>query len=85
MVNSISCENKHRRENQKNVRSQINDIIRLTSDQFDKQLGYRILLPKLFWPTVRKKCSSDGEKLRSLEQRIQTVKGHTIFCNIMLF
>ena len=46
-----------------------------------------ILLPKLFWPTVRKKCSSDWEKLlkfkaedwkfakflRSLEQIIQTV------------
>ena len=64
MVNSISCENIHRREKQKkNVRSQSNDIIRLTSDQFDKQLGYHILLPKLFWPTVRKKCSSDGEKL----------------------
>ena len=49
----------------------------------------RILLPKLFWPTVRKKCSSYREKLlkfeaegqefpkflRSLEQFIQTVKG----------
>ena len=48
-----------------------------------------ILLPKLFWPTVRKNCSSDWEKLlkfeakgwefakflRSLEQFIQTVKG----------
>ena len=47
-----------------------------------------ILLPKLFWPTVRKKCSSDQEKLlkfesegqefakilRLLEQFIQTVK-----------
>ena len=47
-----------------------------------------ILLPKLFWPTVRKKCSSDWEKLlkfeaegwefanflRSLEQFIQTMK-----------
>jgi hypothetical protein len=46
-----------------------------------------ILLPKLFWPTVRKKCYSDREKrlkfeaegqefakfLRSLEQFIQTV------------
>ena len=46
-----------------------------------------ILLPKLFWPTVRKNCSSDREKLlkfeaegwefakflRSLEQFIQTV------------
>ena len=52
-----------------------------------------ILLPKLFWPTVRKKCSSDWEKLlkfeaegrefakflRSLEQSIQTVKGHNNF------
>ena len=49
-----------------------------------------ILLPKLFWPTVRKKCSnSDRDKLlkfkaegrefakilRSLEKFIQTVKG----------
>ena len=52
-----------------------------------------ILLPKLFWPTVRKKCSSDWEKLlkleaegrdfakflQSLEQFIQTVKGHNKF------
>ena len=40
-----------------------------------------ILLPKLSWPTVRKKCSSEREsrefakKLKSLEQFIQTVKG----------
>ena len=48
-----------------------------------------ILLPKLFWVTVRKNCASDWEKLlkfkaegqefekklRSLEQFIQTVKG----------
>ena len=26
-----------------------------------------ILLPKLFWPTVRKKCSSDQEKLLKFE------------------
>ena len=26
-----------------------------------------ILLPKLFWPTVRKKCSSDQEKLWKFE------------------
>ena len=52
-------------------------------------VGIGILLPKLFWPTVRKKCSSDPEKLlkfeaegrefakflRSLEQFIQTEKG----------
>ena len=48
-----------------------------------------ILLPKLFWPTVRKKCSPDWKKnlkfkaegrefaevLRSLEQFIWFVKG----------
>ena len=48
-----------------------------------------ILLPILFWPTVRKKCSIDQEKLlkfeaegrefakflKSLEQFIWTVKG----------
>ena len=52
-----------------------------------------ILLPKLFWPTVRITCSSDQEKLlkfeaegqefakflRSLEQFIQTVKGQKNF------
>ena len=52
-----------------------------------------ILLPKLFWPTVRKNCSSDREKLlkfdaegrdfanflRSLEQFIQTVLGQNNF------
>ena len=51
-------------------------------------LKNNILLPKLFWPTVRKKCFSDWEKilkfeaesreianfLRLLEQFIQTVK-----------
>ena len=61
--------------------------------------GYRrspkngILLPKLFWPTVRKNCSRDQEKLlkfeaeglefakfvRSLEQFIQTAKGQHNF------
>ena len=52
-----------------------------------------ILLPKLFWPTGRKNCSSDRELflkfeaegwefatfLRSLEQFIQSVKGQNIF------
>ena len=52
-----------------------------------------ILIPKLFWPTVRKNCSTDWEKLlkfeaegrefakflRSLEQFIQTVKGQNNF------
>ena len=52
-----------------------------------------ILIPKLFWPTVRKKCSTDQEKLlkseaegrefakclRSLDQFIQAVKGQNNF------
>ena len=52
-----------------------------------------ILVPKLFWPTVRKNWTSDQEKLlkseaegqefakflRSLEQFIQTVKGQNNF------
>ena len=52
-----------------------------------------ILLPKLFWPTVRTNCSNDREQLlkfkaqgqefskflRSLEQFIQTVKGQKNF------
>ena len=55
--------------------------------------GNGILLPKLFWPTVRKNCSSDHKKLlkfeaegqefakrlRSLEKFIQTVKGQKSF------
>ena len=55
--------------------------------------GNGILLPKLFWSTLRKNCSSDQEKLlkfqaedqefakflRSLEQFIQTVKGQNNF------
>ena len=32
-----------------------------------QNLKYGILLPKLFLPTVRKKCSSDGEKLLKFE------------------
>ena len=52
-----------------------------------------VLLSKLFWPTVRKNCSSDREKnlkfeaegqefakvLRLLEKFIQTVKGQINF------
>jgi hypothetical protein len=52
-----------------------------------------ILLPKLFWPTVRKNCSIDLEKLlkfeaegrefakflRLVEQFIQAVKGQNKF------
>ena len=52
-----------------------------------------ILLPKFFWPTLRKKCFSDREKLlkyeaegreftkilRSQEQFVQTVKGQNNF------
>ena len=55
--------------------------------------GNGILLPKLFWHTVKKNCSSDREKLlkfeaecqefskflKSLEQLIQTVNGQNNF------
>ena len=58
-----------------------------------------ILLPKLFWSTVRKNCSSDREKLlkfeaesrefakilRSLEWFVQTAKGQNKFSNKMIF
>ena len=63
---------------------------------FESNLVYRKMVfcyQKLFWPTVRKTCSSDREKLlkfeaegrefekklRSLEQFIQTVKGQNNF------
>ena len=56
--------------------------------RFDFVLRIGIFLPKLFWPTVRKNCSTDWEKilkfeaegwefakiLRSLEQFVWTVK-----------
>ena len=54
---------------------------------------FGILLPKLFWPTVRKNCPSNRENflkleaegqefaniLRSLDQFVQTVKGQNNF------
>ena len=62
-------------------------------------IRYGILLPNLFWPTVRKNCFSDWEKLlkfeaegrefskflRLLEQFIQTVKGQKKFWTRMFF
>ena len=35
------------------------------SEDMNKRNG--ILLPKLFWPTVRKNCSSDWEKVLKFE------------------
>ena len=34
------------------------------------QIKYGILLPKLFWPTVRKNCSIDQEKLFEITRTI---------------
>ena len=65
----------------------------INSRLFFKELRNGILLPKLFWRTVRKKCSSDWEKLlkfkaegpefanilRSPEQFVQKVKGQNKF------
>ena len=66
-----------------------------------KSYNFGILLPKLFWPTVRKNCSSDREKvlkfeaegqefakiLRSLKQFVQKVqwKVKTIFVKECFF
>ena len=68
-------------------------LIRTKLPEMSKIDENGILLPKLFWPTVRKNCSCDREKLlkfeaesrefskflRSLEQFIQTVKGQNNF------
>ena len=64
-----------------------------------EQVRNGILLPKLFWPTVRKNCSSDRENLlkfeaegrefatilRSPEQFMQTLKCQYNFWNVMVF
>ena len=69
----------------------LKDVKPIKVEKTLKHIG--ILLPKLFWPTLRKNCSSDREKLlkfeaegrefakilRSLEQFIQTVKGQNNF------
>ena len=74
-------------------------LSRVGHDQLWEKTKNGILLPKLLWPTVRRNCSSDWEKLskfeaegrefakimRSLEQFIQTVKGQKISGNRMLF
>ena len=72
--------------------------ISFSTEERKKKFGNGILLPKLFWPTVRKKYTSDREILlkfeaeggefakflRSLEQFKQW-KVRTIFGNRMLF
>ena len=64
-----------------------------TKKLLEEKIFNGILLPRLFWPTVRKNCSSDREKVlkfkaedrefakfvRSLEQFIQTVNGQNNF------
>ena len=74
------------------------EFVKWLTQNYNNRNG--ILFPKLFWPAVRKKWSSDWEKLlkfesegrefakkklRSLEQFIQTVKGSTNFWNSLLF
>ena len=51
---------------------------------YDLAVENGILYPKLFWPSVKKKCSSDWEKVfRSLEQSIRTVKSKNEFWDRM--
>ena len=66
---------------------------KIPEDKKGKTLFIGILLPNVFWPTVRKNCSCDrrtllkledegqefAQILRSLEQFIQTVKGQNNF------
>ena len=66
----------------------VENVVAYQNKEGDCRIKNGILLPKLFWPTVRKKCSRDWEKLfkfeakgrefskfsRSLEQFIQAVK-----------
>ena len=73
-----------------------NGVIHITYHQYTKN---GILLPKLFWPTLRKNYFGDQEKLlkfegegqefvkclKSIEQFIRTVKGKINFWNKMLF
>ena len=73
-------------DNEEKVKKKLKIVLILTLKNAMKN---GILLPKLFWPTVRKNCSSDCEKLlkfkaegsefanilRPLEQFVQTVKG----------
>ena len=68
-------------------------LVSLNNIKLKEKVNNGILLPKLFWPTVRKKCYSGREKLlnfkaggqefakilRSLERFIQTVKGQNNF------
>ena len=40
---------------------------KLCKTMYDYEKKNGILLPKLFWPTVRENCSSDWEKLLKFE------------------
>ena len=86
----------HFKKNQK-IREYSSHISKVHSVDWSadgSKLNHGILLPKLFWPTVRKNCSRHREKLlkfeaegwefskllRSLEQFIQAVKGKNNVC-----
>ena len=74
------------------------DVV-LSSSKNGFHLEMFFLLPKLFWPTVRRNHFSDQEKnlefeakgwefakiLRPLEQFVRTWKVRTVFGNRMLF
>ena len=74
-------------------RMYLNIQIVMQNSTFFKERFTGILLPKLFWPTARKNCSSDWEKLlkfkaeggefakflRSLGKFIQTLRGQNKF------
>ena len=45
--------------------------ISFSTEERMKKFGNGILLPKLFWPTVRKECSIDRENLLKFEAKCQ--------------
>ena len=68
---SLSIRSLNLQISEENCKKIANDF---ADDTSKSQIG--ILLPKLFWPTVRKNCSSDREFfLILLEQFVQTLKG----------
>ena len=52
---------------QKKVKTYFNYICEKNTIVYTQSFKNGILLPKLFWPTVRKKSSSDHEKLLKFE------------------
>ena len=95
----LVCKKKWHVPDLKENYNDINNCHCICKNVYNAQCVNGILFPKLFWPTVRKFCSSDREKIWTsrlkaenlqkfwdhyLEEFIRTVKGQTNFWNVML-